>query len=51
MLTPTRPISLAPGRPFFSAGSVSFFHVTPPSADRYSPLPGPPLRKNHGCRR
>src|SRR5213079_390563 len=27
------------------------FHVTPLSSDRYNPLPGPPLEKNHGCRR
>src|SRR6266403_187787 len=27
------------------------FQVTPLSSDRYSPLPGPPLEKNHGCRR
>jgi hypothetical protein len=34
MLTPTRPMSFAPGSPFFSAGSVSFVQVTPPSVDR-----------------
>src|SRR4030095_15902439 len=27
------------------------FHVTPLSSDLYNPLPGPPLEKNHGCRR
>src|SRR5581483_9022514 len=26
------------------------FQVTPLSSDRYSPLPPPPLEKNHGCR-
>ena len=35
------------GRPLPS----SRFHVTPLSSDRYKPLPGPPLEKNHGCRR
>src|SRR5438094_9885056 len=35
------------GRPFPSRR----FHVTPLSSDRYNPLPGPPLEKNHGCRR
>src|SRR5690242_19200854 len=35
------------GNPF----PVSCFHVSPPSVDRYNPLPAPPLEKFHGCRR
>src|SRR6516165_7847741 len=37
---------IPPGRPLPSRR----FHVTPLSSDRYRPLPGPPLEKNHGCR-
>src|SRR5436189_6377148 len=38
---------IPPGSPFPSR----CFQVTPLSSERYSPLPGPPLEKNHGCRR
>ncbi len=47
MATPMRPSSPA-GSPFPAASSVQ---PSPPSYVTYSPLPGPPLSKNHGQRR
>src|SRR5579883_9836 len=49
MLTPTRSMG-AGGKPFAAPGDVRRTHVRPPFAERYKPLPAPPLRKVHGLR-
>src|SRR5712672_3804403 len=45
-VTPMRPRTVS-GRPC----ALISFQVVPPSADRYSPLPGPPLSMLQGVRR
>src|SRR5580704_3418720 len=45
IVTPMRPL-MPSGKPC----SFISFHVVPPSAERYRPLPGPPLSMLHGVR-
>src|SRR5258707_15800059 len=45
-VTPMRPRTVS-GKPC----ALISFQVVPPSAERYSPLPGPPLSMLHGVRR
>src|SRR5580704_13905699 len=47
------PETVTPMRPLVPSGkpcSFTSFQVLPPSAERYSPLPGPPLSMLHGVR-